>query len=124
MEEIKGNDMEYLVFEDKGIVVCKLWCCTYIAVNRIEKYATKLSAYEMDRYRINHTYVGVAKCDPEDKFDVEFGKRLALTKAKAKRGKAVNSAIRLFIRDQRRKLRTLEEYGMHYIPDVDDLLED
>ena len=37
MEEIK-RDVEFLVFEDKGVVVCKLHNCKYVALKRIDKY--------------------------------------------------------------------------------------
>ena len=36
-------------------------------------------------YYIKNRYVGIAKCSPNDIFDVEFGKQLALQRAKIKK---------------------------------------
>ena len=39
----------------------------------------------------SYRYIGVAKCNDDDEFDLEFGKKLALAKAKEKRIKAVRN---------------------------------
>jgi len=38
----------------------------------------------IEKYSISPEYIGIAKCHPDDEFDVDFGKRLALIRAKHK----------------------------------------
>lgn len=46
----------------------------------------------MDSRAFTHPeYVGIAKCHPGDEFDVEFGKKLALARAKKKHNYALTS---------------------------------
>ena len=125
VKRVEQNDVEYLIIESKGVVVCKLWDCSKIAEDRIEKYMkTKRWCYPRSRYSIEHCYIGIAKCAPEDTFDEDYGKKLALLKAKEKRGKAINNALKLYIRDTRRTLRDLERYGMHSVPSVLEFLDE
>lgn len=107
-----GNDMIFVINKDEGIVVCKLSNCSEIARNRIWKYTQKLFQYPDVDYIIKDEYVGVAKCAPEDKFDLEYGKKLALSRAKQKRSKAVNSAIVDFINAQKHSIKELERFGI------------
>lgn len=46
---------------------------------------------------INDRYVGIAKCREGDTFDEEFGKKLALAKAKVKKAYAIQSNFFKFI---------------------------
>ena len=119
MSEIK-RDVEYLVFEDKGVVVCKLWNCHFIALDRLAKYSF-FSVWNPEKYLVDDVFVGVAKCAPEDKFDLEYGKKLALTRAKIKRGNAVNNAIRTFIADVDKALTRLENEAVHRVPEIEDI---
>lgn len=54
---------------------------------------------EMDvavhKYRIRRDYIGKAKCHPDDEFDVELGKRLALLRAKRKYLRAMENKMAL-----------------------------
>lgn len=123
MFDEQSSDIEFKVFKDKGVVVCKLYDCETIAIRRINKY-TRISCYSYNRFDndlINDVYVGVARCAPEDTFDEEYGKKLALARAKAKRGKAVNNALYAFINDVKKDLERLEKYGIHQIPDTKDI---
>lgn len=47
------------------------------------------------KYKINSSYSGRAKCHPDDEFNEEFGKRLALLRAKAKYLRAMEDKIYL-----------------------------
>lgn len=49
--------------------------------NEISVSCTKRLSCHVPRYF--YEYVGVAKCNPDDTFDVEVGKRIALKRAKA-----------------------------------------
>lgn len=111
------SDISYKIDKKNKVVVCKLSGCTYIALDRIEKYG--LIDYAIPEAIIPDFYYGVARCLPEDKFDEEYGKEIALTKAKAKRCKAINKALKKYIKRVRRQLDTLEKYGIHQVPEVE-----
>ncbi len=118
-ENTKANDVEYFVFKNKGVVVCKLHNCKSLALDRISKYANVLCpVMDIHKYFINDVFTGVAKCSPDDSFDLEYGKKLALTKAKASRGKAINNAINLFIKNLNKSINNLQVYGLHEVPNV------
>ena len=116
-----SGDVEFRVFKDKGVVVCRLLNCAEIAKDRIEKYTHITFKHWSTKYLIPDVFVGVAKCAPEDSFDEEVGKKIALTKAKARRCKAVNNMINKFIEDEKRDLEVLATYGIHEIPDVKEI---
>ena len=121
MFDEQSSDIEFKVFKDKRVVVCKLYGCETIAISRIGKY-TKISCFgRFNNDFIDDVYVGVARCAPEDTFDEEYGKKLALARAKAKRGKAANNALYAFINDVKKDLERLEQYGIHQIPDTKDI---
>ena len=122
LEEKNGSDIEFKVFEDKKTVVCRIWNCHMTAKNRIHKYTHDVTVYGTED--IPDVFVGIARCAPEDEFDVEFGKKLALTRAKEKRGKAINEAIYSYIDDIQRGLRDLEKYGIHNVPNPRKLYEE
>lgn len=118
-----ANDVEYFVIKNKGVVVCKLHNCETIAADRIIKY-TGMKIKNPYKYFIDNIFVGVAKCSPDDTFNEEYGKKLALTKAKASRGKAVNNMIKCFIEDKEKLLNRLKEHGIHEVPNVKAFLEE
>lgn len=137
MSEIK-RDVEFLVFEDKGVVVCKLHNCKYVAIKRIDKYTggklvikmgnvnyrpSNLDYRPSNYYFIDDTFVGVAHCTPEDKFNLEYGKKLALTRAKAKRGRAINKVIEKYVADIQNRLARLIKEGIHKVPDEKEIDE-
>ena len=116
-DEIMSNkDMEFKVYPDKGVVVCRLLNCEDVPIRRIVKYTN--SRFMPNKYLIDNVYTGVAKCAPEDTFDEEYGKKVALAKAKRKRGKAINRAIRKYIMDTHRDLSNLTQYGYHELPEL------
>ena len=119
------SDVEFFVNKKKGTVTCKLHNCEDIALCRIYKYTNSTIDWitRPSRYLVDNIYVGVAKCAPDDSFDEEYGKKLALIKAKAKRGKAINNAINKFIKDATKSLERLSENGIHNVPSVKAFLE-
>ena len=56
-------------------------------------------------------YVGVAKCAPEDYFDLDTGKRIAEYRASEKRMRDVNRRLSAAIEDIENKISKLEEHG-------------
>lgn len=117
-ERSKSNDVEFIVKPEKRVVVCKLYNCEDIAINRIFKQANNVIPTVTRDYCIDDIYVGVAYCSPEDTFDEKIGKEIALTKAKRKRGQAINNAINEYIKNANKDLKRLSEYGIHDVPGV------
>ena len=94
------TDIRYVVDKENKIVVCVLENCTNIPVIRLKKYLGRtFKLKNADKYTIHESYRGIAHCAPDDTFDVETGKQLALKRAKMKRAKAINNAINRFILD-------------------------
>ena len=107
------KDLIYIVDKKNRVVVCNLLNCTYIAADRIEKYCTLMVPYDSFKYYIDEVYTGIARCSPEDEWDEEFGKKLALKRAKKKRCSAVNNMIIKFCNDMQRGIQKLIMYGYH-----------
>ena len=125
-EDYKYKDfsVEFIV-RDK-VVVCKLWNCRYLAYDRIKKNVPFVTGYANSYdYLLADTYVGIAKCAPEDEFNAKFGKELALRRARIKRNKAVKQAVNLYLKRMKYMLQELEndEDIRHSTPSVDDLIK-
>ena len=56
-------------------------------------------------------YVGVAKCAPEDYFDLDTGKRIAEYRASEKRMRDVNRRLSAAIEEIEDNINNLEEHG-------------
>lgn len=110
------NDISFRVDEKNKVVICKLTNCRDIAYDRIVKYTKEIPIY--CETEIPNVFTGIARCAPEDTFDIEYGKELALTRAKAKRGKAINTAIYKYIKRTQKGIKDLERYGVHKVPEV------
>ena len=119
IESEENSDLEYIVIPNKGIVVCKIHNCSLIPVLRIMRYTNEASNQVLlsGRYEIPDVFIGVARCAPDDEWDEEYGKKLALTKAKSRRCKAVNNAVKQYIRDTEKQLDVLKQYGIREVPD-------
>ena len=116
-DEIMNNkDMEFKVYPDKGVVVCRLLNCEDVTIRRIVKYTN--NRFIPSKYLIDDVFVGIAKCAPEDTFNEELGKEIALAKAKRKRGRAINKAIQKYITDTQRDIYNLKVYGIHDVPEL------
>ena len=115
-EMINNKDMEFKVYPDKGVVVCRLLNCEDVPIRRIVKYTN--NRFIPSKYLIDNVFVGIAKCAPEDTFNEERGKEIALAKAKCKRGKAINKAIQKYIEDTQRDIYNLKVYGIHDVPEL------
>lgn len=112
------KDIEYFVNRERGIVVCKINKCSEIAIDRIRKYC-KSDPWARRDYIIPYTFTGIAKCAPEDEFDEEYGKKLALLRAKQARGAAVNAMIYKYIDTLHMDIENLFDYAIHDIPKED-----
>ena len=117
-EIMNSKDMEFKVYPDKGVVVCRLLNCEDVPIRRIAKYMNSRFIPISSKYLIDDVFVGIAKCAPEDTFNEECGKEIALAKAKRKRGRAINKAIQKYITDTQRDLDNLKVYGIHDVPEL------
>lgn len=104
------EDIRYIINKKAGMVICVLSGCKYIACKRVFKYT---HYYNNFLWKINNTFVGVAKCAPEDEWDEEFGKKLAFFRARKKRNKAINNAVNEAIKTIENEVETLKKYGIH-----------
>ena len=107
----KSGSVTYYVNRDKKTVVAVIECDTgtplYIFDRMFDKFENmngnkNLLDIHFDNFYIknafiNERYVGVAKCHEHDAFDEEFGKKLALARAKAKKAYAVNASFFEFV---------------------------
>lgn len=125
IERSKGENIQYLIDEDNRIVNAILYCSyrdpqmlfdkvvkNYIKGNGVGPVAV---GWDNEKYYINDYYIGTAKCHPDDTFDVEFGKRLALARAKQKYQKAVNKSIYEMHKYVGKLYKTIIDFSMrHY----------
>ena len=102
------NNVEYRIGRENKIVICKLWGCEYLAIDKINKHG-KISIDKEEDYLINSVYVGVSWCSPFRKFNEEKGKKLALERALFNRDQAVKNAINLYIKNTEKNLEYLAE---------------
>ena len=104
VEYSKGKHVKYVINTDRKIVSATL----KVDIDEPQKIFDKIffkasepmkgvllrtSDFYDDRYSTKSTFVGIAKCHPDDKFDVEFGKKLALIRAKCKHYMVVYSLL-------------------------------
>lgn len=102
------DNLNFYVDEEKKIVVCKLEINQYVALKRIRKYSKHICVLRPEYYRIPGVFYGKAKCAPEDTFDIEVGKKIALDRAKAKRRTAINKAIDQYVQDLHDDIHSIE----------------
>lgn len=107
----KSKNVTYYVNSEKKTVVAVIECDALTPLYILDKVFDKfengngnhnLLEMSFDNYRVrnalvNERYVGVAKCHEGDTFNEEFGKKLALARAKAKKADAVYSNFSKFI---------------------------
>jgi hypothetical protein len=84
-----------------AVIECDVGTPLYIFDRMFDKFENKngnknLLDVHFDNFNIknvfvNERYVGVAKCHEHDTFDEEFGKKLALARAKAKKADAMHT---------------------------------
>lgn len=102
-EYIKGFETKFKVDKERGIVTC-IMTTTEDFLSRIIRYGFAEAFYRLplslDDLREDdldvRKYVGVARCNPEDEWDEEYGKQLAEYRAALKRRNDINQEIENF----------------------------
>lgn len=106
------KDIKWMIDKEHRVIVCTLTNCRDIACDRILKYCG-VYTHPYDHYLLHDAYVGVARCAPGDEWNEEYGKALALKRAKRKRGVAANLAVIRYYNKAKHDLDRLLEYGVH-----------
>lgn len=93
---MKNFDVNYVVNEEKGIVVCIISDCECNAIALIDSVTNSMipGLPIPDTFFMSDKYKGVARCSNEDTFDVEYGKKLAYRKAYFKYAIALERKVR------------------------------
>ena len=116
---MKNLDIKYHVDKEHRMVFCKLSNCKEIPYQRLSKYAPHFNVWDLeynDKLGIPNSFYGMAKCSPEDEWDEEKGKKIALAKAKRKRCKAINRKIEYALKVMDRETQDLMKYALHNVP--------
>lgn len=96
----------YIIDRKKRTVVAYMEHCEYDVIFSIRNivntdlgYLDEIKALNLNRYMINDTYRGKAKCAPEDEWNVEEGMRIARNRLLEKYWKARHKATHSFMTD-------------------------
>lgn len=91
-------DVQYFVNEEKKVVVAKMVGCSGgLACDMCRKGFPPIPNFE-----INDTFIGKAKCSPDDTFDVETGKKIAFKRAYKKYVAAKKKALVAFVEENKK----------------------
>lgn len=102
-EKMQKDRVKFFVDRENKVVVATIIGCRYDAIDKINSLISNVSSYEyLDVYfksklLMNDTYKAVAKCDDEDEFDEEIGKKIAMDKLTERYHKSLNNRIVKFI---------------------------
>lgn len=108
MNGVKMNDCRFYVNEEERTVVCVIPNTGDMVRNFIEEhfrwgdldfgFAMSYNFIEQ-KLRMPHSFSGKAVCAPEDEWDVEFGKKIAFSKAKNKCYRSFFRRANMFVRN-------------------------
>ena len=110
MKTTSKNDITYYIDESNRVIVCRLTGCAFIAADRIKKYCWNDPVDYRVEALMQDSFIGKAKCAPEDDFNIEIGKQIALKRAKAKRKRAINQVIERFRKSLEHDLLMVDMY--------------
>lgn len=100
---------EYIVNKEKRTVVCRITTVND-AEDRLCKFGLK--NYWFGDGPVIRTYIGIAKCSPEDEWDEITGKRLAEYRASRKRQIDVNNTLKKEIKRILKATDALYDHGL------------
>lgn len=112
---MKNFDVNYIVKEQEGIVVCIISDCELNAINVVNSTTGIFDVCCLgtipEEFFLGE-YKGVSKCVPEDTFDVEYGKNLAYSKAYLKYVTALEKKVKYIVKDYKNFItkRILPDY--------------
>ena len=130
-----GETFRYFINEEKRTIVAIL----DVPENIVEKEMTNLFSkgatnhifidgyITSDRLNVSSTYVGVAHCHTEDKFDIEKGRHLAELRAirtYLKDRKKISEKIYNTVKDAETRFKKSDEYFEYAIKHVQDAIDE
>lgn len=111
-EQKEGSSITYYINEEKRTVVAKMPLSTVandIDNNCLKKGLKFIPAYREIKKYPHKNIIGIAKCAPEDTFDIETGKRIAAARLLQKYYKIKLNAYRVIADFYDNKLSTCED---------------
>lgn len=109
---VENGNMTYYINKEKRTVVCKKTGCEFDIVNLIENISgcyTIPPEMSVKDVLLNSTYTGIAKCNPEDKWDEEKGMEIARKRMLLK-----------YYKDKEKKTETYENLFNEYLNRIQD----
>ena len=95
-------ETHYIVKPEEGVVVCIIYDCCHNAIALVNRHTGLFNGIpcccDTNPYCLGE-YRGVAKCSPEDTFDVEYGKKLAYKKAYIKYAAALERTVKRIVKN-------------------------
>lgn len=101
---------EYEINENKRTIVCIITTINDVPY-RLAKYGLADDKYDENDLDIR-VYKGIAKCAPEDEWNVIYGKRLAEYRASRARQVDVNNELIAYINGTSKCIDNLYNYGL------------
>ena len=100
------NRVTYKVIPEHRVVIAEINNTSSDAVREFnEKYLAHSTSslwinvwHDDERFYMPHAFKAVARCHPDDEFDIEKGKRIALDRLADKYTKSLNKHLNNFIR--------------------------
>lgn len=92
----KNRNTMYCINEEKKTVACVLTNCRGAFVNKVFKHVKHLECgylFNKATDLVKDEYSGIAYCAADDNFNVEIGKKIALSRAVVKRSRAYAKAM-------------------------------
>lgn len=99
--------VSYHIDTEKGIVVCIIRDCSYLLCDYIEQHSDLY--LDWNKYEMPNTFAGIARCAPEDTFNLELGKKIAYHKAQLKVTNSFFKHARKFLATYDKQLNLLED---------------
>lgn len=115
MKDIYAKDCNYYINKDVGLIVCSLsGTCERFIEFMYENCSTSMSMRDYDKLMMPNIFYGIARCDKEDEWNEEFGKRLAFNKMKRKIMTSFYKRIKTYFDMQEKRLDDFEATCIAY----------
>ena len=110
--------VEYKVIPEKGIVIAKIWGTNFDAIDAFNKKFLSTASSSLDlsvfgrneKFHMPYTFKAVSRCHPEDIFDEEKGKRIALNKLSEKYNRSLDKHLANIMLALDKALKGIDHY--------------
>ena len=114
---MKNRNVEFKVIEDKRIVIATIKGIEYDPIRVFNKKFIahsssdlELSAWRNQKFHMPYSMKAVARCCPDDEFDVEKGKQIALKKLTEKYNNSLDKHMYHIANAMKKSLEKTESY--------------